>query len=245
VFPPLQLDACELGQRTQTEVQHPLLDKVRQCSTQPDLAASFFVEILGPAPHMRSTAMDHLWVDDTASKMFSDLGWDLAAARAELQLKAKQSQKKGWCAALFGCCGGASPTVEDGSCISIDPPISKVEAHSPTGEDGGSVSRDSPPTKVKAQSHKGFKSRLASKLRRGKRSKDAALDNGTSEPNRVVNIQAEGMINVKAEPVVNVLADSVVDLQADSTQQPAPMSRTKRCWSKLKTAFTGRSRRAL
>ncbi len=95
--------------------------------------------------------MDHLWVDGTASKMFSDLGWDLAAARAELQLKAKQSQKKGWCAALFGCYGGASPTVEDDSCVSKDPPVSKVETHSPIVEEGGSVPTDSPPTKGNAQ----------------------------------------------------------------------------------------------
>ena len=66
---PLQVEACSLAQETSTEVQHPLLDKVKQCSTCPQQAALFFQQILNPAPHVRRQAIRHAWCAKSISRM--------------------------------------------------------------------------------------------------------------------------------------------------------------------------------
>ncbi|KAL0045200.1 hypothetical protein WJX82_000449 [Trebouxia sp. C0006] len=53
------VQACEVAFQTGSEVQHPLLDRVRQCSTAPDQAASFFLQLFHPVPHERVKAIDH------------------------------------------------------------------------------------------------------------------------------------------------------------------------------------------
>ena len=68
------MDACDLAQETQTEVEHPLLDKVRQCSAFPDQAALFFQKILNPIPHMRVEALQDAWCASAVSRMFTETG---------------------------------------------------------------------------------------------------------------------------------------------------------------------------
>ena len=44
----LQINACDEAYINRVPVKHPLLDKVRQCTTSPDQAASFFLHIFNP-----------------------------------------------------------------------------------------------------------------------------------------------------------------------------------------------------
>ena len=106
----LQVDACALAQATQSEVQHPLLDKVKQCSAHPDEAASFFFHLLHPLPYMRSTRLDHPWYEPLVSQMLDDMGISSGCLTKVPEFKTRSKAKSGWCAALCGCCFGASPT---------------------------------------------------------------------------------------------------------------------------------------
>ncbi len=117
----LQLDACALAQKTQSEVQHSLLDKVKRCSAHPDQAASFFCRILHPVPHMRVTNLEHPWFRDTVTRMVDEMKVDYEAAEA----KRRSEAKSGWCAALCGCWCGSSSTIEAESCVTTDPSPAK------------------------------------------------------------------------------------------------------------------------
>jgi len=68
------VDACEAAAAAQSEVQHPMLEKVRQCSTNPDQAAQFFQKILSPVAHVRVEAMHESWCANTVSRMFAETG---------------------------------------------------------------------------------------------------------------------------------------------------------------------------
>ena len=70
----LQLDACYDAHVNGTEVQHPLLDRVRQCSSNPEQAALFFCQILNPVPKLRQQAIHHAWCAETVGRMFEDIG---------------------------------------------------------------------------------------------------------------------------------------------------------------------------
>ena len=52
-------------------VEHPLLDKVRACSSNPDDAADFFLQLLHPYPLCRMSveAQAHPYLAETSSKM--------------------------------------------------------------------------------------------------------------------------------------------------------------------------------
>ncbi len=105
----LQVQACEVAFQTGSEVQHPLLDRVRQCSTAPDRAASFFLQLFHPVPLERFRAVDHAWCARAVASMRDE--HDCAAfalAVAEARLKKSNSFRQR--AARFLCCGGASPT---------------------------------------------------------------------------------------------------------------------------------------
>ena len=57
-------------------VQHPLLEKVRRCSTDPDLAEDFFSRVLDPAPTLRPTAaeaLQHPYLQGYAYQMHQDM----------------------------------------------------------------------------------------------------------------------------------------------------------------------------
>ena len=61
------MTANELG----TPVDHPLLDKVRECSTNPDAAADFFQQILHPFYFSRLSveALAHDYIAATVNTM--------------------------------------------------------------------------------------------------------------------------------------------------------------------------------
>ncbi len=131
----VQVDACELARTSQSGVQHPLLDRVRQCSTNPDQAALFFQTILSPIPQVRVKALEELWCAATLSRMFSETGTNFeagtAAAMAALQ-KRNQKRKRGLCAALCGCFSAPiSQRQEDSSC---PPPTRVLEAEAVTDD---------------------------------------------------------------------------------------------------------------
>ena len=116
----VQVDACEMAHTNQSGVQHPLLDRVRECSTQPDQAALFFQTILSPVSQVRVKALEELWCAATVNRMFSETGTNFeagtAAAMAALQTRNKK-QKRGLCAALFACFSTPiSQRHEDSSC---------------------------------------------------------------------------------------------------------------------------------
>ncbi len=132
----MQVDACELTHTTQSGVQHALLDRVRQCSTDPDQAALFFQTILSPVPQVRVKALEELWCAATVNRMFSETGTNFeagtAAAMAALQ-KRNQKRKRGLCAALLACFSTPiSQRQEDSSCL---PPTRVLEAEAVTDDD--------------------------------------------------------------------------------------------------------------
>jgi len=108
----LQVDACDLAASSGSEVQHPLLDKVRLCSANPDQAASFFLHLFHPVPHKRIAAVDHAWTASTTSRMHDEMGLSCSTSAAEGRWsKFKQGCTRGLCA-FMPCCGGRSPTLE-------------------------------------------------------------------------------------------------------------------------------------
>ncbi len=118
----LQVQACEVAFQTGSEVQHPLLDRVGQCSAAPDQAASFFLQLLHPVPHERVKAIDHAWCASTMMSMLNEMGGaaQASAAAAEDEPRLKKSNSLRQRAARFLCCGGASPTLEADSHVSHD-----------------------------------------------------------------------------------------------------------------------------
>ncbi len=104
-LPVLQVQACELAKNCHSKVQHPLLDKVRQCSANPEQVARFFEEILSPIPHVRVEAISQAWCADAVTQMFTESGtsYDSSATEADLQTEA------GLCTTLFGCFACGSP----------------------------------------------------------------------------------------------------------------------------------------
>ena len=78
----MQVNACETSEETQTVKQHPLLDRVRQCSAVPDQVAAFFCKILYPDVRTRSEALHDLWCADTVNRMFAETGTSYVAAAA-------------------------------------------------------------------------------------------------------------------------------------------------------------------
>ena len=100
-------------------MQHPLLDRVRQCSANPDQVAAFFQHILSPAPFSRVTVPDHPWCAAATSKMLAEMPPLPVIQTHTVQTHAVQTHTEGrpasksrWRAALSKCCCGASPTVE-------------------------------------------------------------------------------------------------------------------------------------
>ncbi len=114
----LQVDACEAAAAAQSEVQHPMLEKVRQCSTHPDEAAHFFQKILSPVAHVRVEAMHESWCANTVSRMFAETGTSYDA-EADRQRRRKQRRTAGLRAALFGCFGCAGSCMAQDSCCSL------------------------------------------------------------------------------------------------------------------------------
>ena len=107
----LQVQACELAFQTDSEVQHTLLDRVRQCSTAPDQATSFFLQLFHPVPLMRLLTREHAWCADAVASMQDEHDCAVFALEvAEARLKKYNSFRQ--CAARFLCCDGASSTSE-------------------------------------------------------------------------------------------------------------------------------------
>lgn len=104
-----EVKACRLAEQTNPKVQHPLLDKVRQCSADPDQAAAFFFKILSPTPSIRAQASHPLWCVNTINRMFAETGtgYDTAAA-AKADLQSSQQRKPATCSAFCACFVNAS-----------------------------------------------------------------------------------------------------------------------------------------
>ncbi len=108
----LQIDACDEAYVAQSEVQHPLLEKVRQCSANPDQAASFFLRLFHPIPYNRVAAVNHTWTDSTISRMYGEMDFNCSTSTAGSRwFRVKQSCTRGL-SAFLPCFGGESPTVE-------------------------------------------------------------------------------------------------------------------------------------
>ncbi len=125
----LQLQACEVAFQTGSEVQHPLLDRVRQCSTAPDQAASFFLQLFHPVPHERVKAIDHTWCASTVMSMLGEMdrAAKALAAAAEDKAKLKKSSSLRQRAARFLCCSSASPTSEADSHVGHECSPAEIE----------------------------------------------------------------------------------------------------------------------
>ena len=116
------MQACEVASQNESEVQHPLLDRVRQCSAAPDQAASFFLQLFHPVPHEHIKAIDHKWCVRIVMSMLGEMdrAAEALAAAAEDEAKLKKSSSLRQCAARFLCCSNASPTLEAGSHVGHD-----------------------------------------------------------------------------------------------------------------------------
>ena len=66
-----QMDAVYDAEAEGRPTEHPLIDKVRQCSATPDLAADFFSKVMYPFGEWRmcSKAKQHAYVAGTVSEM--------------------------------------------------------------------------------------------------------------------------------------------------------------------------------
>ena len=126
----LQVQACELAFKTGSEVQHPLLDRVRQCSAAPDQAASFFLQLFHPVPHERVKAIDHTWCASTVMSMLGEMDRAAKALAAAAEDKAKLKKSSSLRPAQFLCCSRASPTLEAGSHVGHDQSPAKAEVKS-------------------------------------------------------------------------------------------------------------------
>ncbi len=67
----MQEDAVLTAREADEPVKHPLLDKVRECSANPDAAADFFLQMLDPIPSWRMSieAAGHSYVAETCAEM--------------------------------------------------------------------------------------------------------------------------------------------------------------------------------
>ena len=67
----VQEDAVIAAMDADEPVKHPLLDKIRDCSANPDAAADFFLQILHPYPstRMSADAFNHPYVAETCAEM--------------------------------------------------------------------------------------------------------------------------------------------------------------------------------
>ena len=111
-----------VANRDGSHVQHPMMDKVRQCSAKPDEAARFFQAILNPNFHDRVDVLQMRWCADVVKRMFAETGTDYKAGvgiiMARKRLQARQRLKPSLCAALCGCFGPfRSPSREDDTCL--------------------------------------------------------------------------------------------------------------------------------
>ena len=65
------MDAVCAGEENEKPIEHPLLDRVRQCSATPDLAADFFTQMLYPFHRSRVClrAKQHAYMAGTVAEM--------------------------------------------------------------------------------------------------------------------------------------------------------------------------------
>ena len=65
----MQEAAVALAHSTGAAVQHPILDRIRSCSTVPDAAASFFEGLFYPVPEQRLTPQSYPYIKPTVEAM--------------------------------------------------------------------------------------------------------------------------------------------------------------------------------
>lgn len=146
----MQVKACKLAEQTETDVQHSLLDKARQCSADPDQAAAFFHKVLSPTPSIRAEALHHLWCAGTINRMFAETGTGYeTAAAAKADLQSSQQRKPGFCAALCACIDASKSQSrqEDDSAL-----LTRIQGTEADGVDRGSKLKDAAASSVGSQS---------------------------------------------------------------------------------------------
>jgi len=133
-------------------VQHPLLDKVRQCSALPDQAALFFQKILNPAPHLRVEALHDAWCASAVSRMFDETGtsYTPVVSYEDMQPEADESTQCGFCASLLRrlCCFNTQPTLDSNSSVSgtaVVVPVSTLHCSNAQSRPAPSSSGSVPP----------------------------------------------------------------------------------------------------
>ena len=111
----LQVDARTLAEETGSQVQHPLLDKVRQCSTNPEQAVAFFCQILSPKPHIRRQAIHHAWCAEMVGRMFKETRTSYPPDNAPDDYFSEEDAgcMPASCEALSGCFSCFLPKVQD------------------------------------------------------------------------------------------------------------------------------------
>jgi len=67
----VQEDTVKAADEADAYVEHPLLDRVRECSTKPDEAANFFCQILHPFPTWQISleVQSHPYLAETYEEM--------------------------------------------------------------------------------------------------------------------------------------------------------------------------------
>ena len=67
----VQEEAVSEAEKANEPVDHPLLDRVRECSNNPDVAADFFLHMLHPDPtrRMRLSGKPHAYISQATAEM--------------------------------------------------------------------------------------------------------------------------------------------------------------------------------
>lgn len=124
----LQAPAFALAESTGEPVQHPLLDKVRQVSTNPEVAADFFTKMLHPDPEKRMSiraACQHPYVCEAVQLLESEIQ-DSASESMASDSTASSTPTSSASDATEACSGSTSyPVVESPA---VNSPSLKSEA---------------------------------------------------------------------------------------------------------------------
>ena len=112
---PMQVKACSHAENSSSRVQHPLLDKVRQCSAQPEQAALFFQHILNPVPHVRRQAIYHAWCAEAISRMCrtTNTSYPPDNAPEDFFRRGRDRCLVSSCGAFGGCFSGTSSVQQE------------------------------------------------------------------------------------------------------------------------------------
>ena len=125
----VQTEACDLARCMGSEVQHPILARVRQCSANPDQVADFFRVIFSPSPHDRVRALHHPWCAEAVSRMFAETGTSYEPPPLRSSKSPPKPHSSGLCAALLRCfCCGTSARTLDSDAAPLGKPKRRLKS---------------------------------------------------------------------------------------------------------------------